>query len=226
MNTGTYAVTIGHQIGSGGAYIGEKLAQRLEIPFLDREILQKVARQLDLMDEEVKNREERLSTYWESFARQMIWADPALSGQIPRFAPSDSELFEVERDAIRQIAAQSSAVFLGRCGWDILKDHPRHVSILLTANRAERVQRVSKLYRLSDQDAQKLIETNDRERDNYNKQFTKKNWLDARYYDLCINTSTVGWECAIDLAEKCAKAKIQELASNNSTDLPDQRPSI
>ncbi len=208
MDKKPYAITISHQIGSGGVYIGEELAQRLGIPFLDREILQLVARQLDMMDEEVENREERLSTYWDNFVRQMTWADPALITETPRIAPSDQELFQVECDTIRQIAAQSSAVFLGRCGWDILKDHPRHVSILLTANRAERVQRVCKLYKLSDQDAQKLIETNDRERENYNKRFTKKNWLDARYYDSCINTSTVGWECAIDLAEKCAKAKI------------------
>jgi cytidylate kinase len=43
-----YSVTISHQLGSGGAFLGEKLAARLGIPFLDRYILKEAARQLDL----------------------------------------------------------------------------------------------------------------------------------------------------------------------------------
>jgi hypothetical protein len=39
--------------------------------------------------------------------------------------------------------------------------------------------------------------------------FTKRNWLDARYYDLCVNTSAVGWECTVDLAEKCVRTRLQ-----------------
>lgn len=215
MNKQTMAVTISHQLGSGGAYIGEKLAARLGIPFLDREILQNVARQLYLMEEEVENREERLSTYWENFTRSMIWVDPVLSGEIPHIVPSDHELFKVECDTIREIAKKNSAVFLGRCGWDILKNHPNHISILLTANNTDRVQRLCALYRIKDQEALKLIKTNDRERDNYNKTFTKNNWLDARYYDLCMNTSVIGWDSAVDLAERCVMTKIQRVAPIN-----------
>ena len=202
-------VTISHQLGSGGTYIGEKLAQRLGIPFFDREILQKVTRQLGLLDEEVENREERLSSYWENFTRSMIWFDPSLSTEIPRVMPSDVDLFTVERDTIREIAERSSAVFLGRCGWDILRDHSCHIPILVTANTTNRIQRLCKLYGLTDREARQLIQTNDRERENYNNKFAKKNWLDARYYDLCMNTSVIGWDGSVDLAEKCVKAKIQ-----------------
>jgi hypothetical protein len=54
-----------------------------------------------------------------------------------------------------------------------------------------------------------LIKTNDQERANYIRTLTKQNWLDARHYDLCVNTSAVGWDCAVDLAEKCARTKLQ-----------------
>jgi len=174
MSPKYYAVTISHQLGSGAAYIGERLAQRLGIPFLDREILQKVAQQLYLMESEVEKREEKLSSYWDNFSRSMIWIDPSLSAEIPQVAPSDRELFEVECDTIRQIARKSSAIFLGRCGWNILSDHPYHISILLTANHAERIKRLCELYKINEQEAQKLIQTNDRERDAYNMKFTKK----------------------------------------------------
>lgn len=211
MDNKILAVTISHQLGSGGAYIGEKLAERLGIPFLDRQILRIVARQLDMMEEEVENREERLSTYWDHFKRSMIWADPNINIETPRVAPSDRELFEVECKTIRQIAAKTSAVFMGRCGWNTLMNTPCHVSILLTADHPDRVKRLRELYHLSEQEAQKLIRTNDRERTAYNKNFTKKNWLDARYYDLCLNTSATGWDIAVEIAEKCVRAKIQRL---------------
>ncbi|HPW63170.1 MAG: cytidylate kinase-like family protein [Anaerolineae bacterium] len=210
MENEDLAITISHLIGSGGAYVGEKLADRLGIPFLDREIIQSVAQQLNILESEVERREERLTTFWDNFNRSMIGLSPIIIAEFPQLAPSDSELFKTECETIQKIASKSSAIFLGRCGWDILKNHPNHVSILLTANHSDRVKRLCTLYELTEQDARKLIKTNDQERDAYNKKFTQKNWVDARYYDLCVNTSSTGWDGAVEIAEKCILAKIKK----------------
>lgn len=191
MENEDLAITISHLIGSGGAYVGEKLADRLGIPFLDREIIQSVAQQLNILESEVERREERLTTFWDNFNRSMIGLSPIIIAEFPQLAPSDSELFKTECETIQKIASKSSAIFLGRCGWDILKNHPNHVSILLTANHSDRVKRLCTLYELTEQDARKLIKTNDQERDAYNKKFTQKNWVDARYYDLLASLSMV-----------------------------------
>lgn len=210
MENEDLAITISHLIGSGGAYVGEKLADRLGIPFLDREIIQSVAQQLNILESEVERREERLTTFWDNFNRSMIGLSPIIIAEFPQLAPSDSELFKTECETIQKIASKSSAIFLGRCGWDILKNHPNHVSILLTANHSDRVKRLCTLYELTEQDARKLIKTNDQERDAYNKKFTQKNWVDARYYDLCVNTSSTGWDGAVEIAEKCILSKIKK----------------
>ena len=210
MENEDLAITISHLIGSGGAYVGEKLADRLGIPFLDREIIQSVAQQLNILESEVERREERLTTFWDNFNRSMIGLSPIIIAEFPQLAPSDSELFKTECETIQKIASKSSVIFLGRCGWDILKNHPNHVSILLTANHSDRVKRLGTLYELTEQDARKLIKTNDQERDAYNKKFTQKNWVDARYYDLCVNTSSTGWDGAVEIAEKCILAKIKK----------------
>jgi len=210
MENEDLAITISHLIGSGGAYVGEKLADRLGIPFLDREIIQSVAQQLNILESEVERREERLTAFWDNFNRSMIGLSPIIIAEFPQLAPSDSELFKTECETIQKIASKSSAIFLGRCGWDILKNHPNHVSILLTANHSDRVKRLCTLYELTEQDARKLIKTNDQERDAYNKKFTQKNWVDARYYDLCVNTSSTGWDGAVEIAEKCILAKIKK----------------
>jgi cytidylate kinase len=209
MEMKPYSVTISHQLGSGGAYLGEKLAGRLGIPFLDRAILVEVARQLNLAEAELANREERLSSFWQNFTRLAILTDPALGLEAQRYMPSDSELFQTECSTIQRIAEKSSAVFMGRCGNFVLRNHPCRVNILVIADQSARIKRLQQLYKLSDSEAQDLIKSNDQERGNYIHTLTKQNWLDVRHYDLCINTSAVGWDCAVDLSEKCVRAKLQ-----------------
>ena len=93
----------------------------------------------------------------------------------------------------------------------MLRSFPRHVSILVTAERSARIARLVELFKLSEAQAVAAIKTNDQERENYIRTFTKQNWLDARSYDLCVNTSAVGWDCSVELAEKCVRAKLHLL---------------
>ena len=211
MNVKPYSVTISHQLGSGGAYLGEKLAGRLGIRFLDRDILKEVALQLDLAEVELENREERLSSFWQNFTRVAVLTDPSWDLVAQTYIPSDGDFFKLECNTIQRIAEKSSAVFLGRCGYYVLRAHPRHASILVTADQPARIKRLQELYKLSVEKTLDLIRTNDQERANYIRTLTKENWLDARYYDLCVNTSAVGWDLALDLVEKCVRTKLQLL---------------
>jgi cytidylate kinase len=209
MDARPYSVTISHQLGSGGAYLGEKLAGRLGIPFLDRDILKEVAQQLNLAEAELAHREERLSTFWQNFTRLTALTDPAMGMPAMAYIPSDRDLFQFECSTIRRIAEKSSAIFLGRCGFYVLRNHPRHISILVTAEQPARLKRLQELYKLSEAEALNLIKTNDQERAAYIRALTQEDWLNARQYDLCINTSAFGWDCAVDLVEKCVRAKLQ-----------------
>lgn len=209
MNNKSFVITISHQVGSGGAYIGQKLSERFDIPFVDREILKKVAEQLNLAEAELEHREERLSSFWQSFARMAEFIDPARSLVADRYVPTDEELFQLECVTIARIAEKGSAIFIGRCGQYILRDHPLHVSVLVHADVPARIKRLGELYRLSEDEAKKMVETNDRERMAYIQSFTGQNWLDARLYDLCINTSSVGLDNAVRLALACVEAKIR-----------------
>ena len=213
METQPFVVTISHQLGSGGAYLGEKLAGRLGIPFMDREIIKEVARQLDLAEADLANREERLSSFWQNYNRVAMLTDPSMSMTAQQYIPSDSELFELECETIQRIAEKKSAVFLGRCGRHVLRKHPRRASILVIADLPARIQRVRQLYKLSEAEAVEMIKTNDQKREEYIRAFTKENWLDARLYDLCVTSSAVGWDHAVDLAEGCVRAKLQLAAA-------------
>ncbi len=203
-----YVITISHQVGSGGAVLGQKLSERLGIPFIDREILKWVSEQLHLAEAELEHRQERLSSFWQSFAHTLELFDPAKSLSADRYIPSDKELFQLESKYITRIAEKSSAIFLGRCGGYILRDHPRHLGVLVHAGLAARVQRLCELYKISEGEAQKLIETNDRERSAYIHTFTRQDCLDPQLYDLSVNTTTIGMDRTVELVLKALDAKI------------------
>jgi CMP/dCMP kinase len=192
-----FAITISHQLGSGGAYLGQKLSERLGLPLIDREVLKKVAEQFNLDEDDLQGREERLSSFWQSYLRVAALTDPMECITMSGYLPSDSELFQIESEYIARIAEKRSAIFLGRCGRYILRDHPTHLNLFVHAALPERIKRVQQLYCTGESEAKKLIVTNDRERDAYLHAFTHQDWLDARGYDLCLNTSSLGLEKSV-----------------------------
>lgn len=212
MKNPLFVITISHQLGSGGALLGQEIAERLGVPFFDREILKRVAHDLHLAESEIESREERLSTFWEKFLRSAMMADPSSVLMADHLEPSDEELFDQECDTLGKIAEKSSGVFLGRCGFYSLRDHPRRVHILVHADLNQRIERVKGLFHVDEKAALKLVQANDRTRAAYVHNFTHQNWLDASLYDLAMNTSSLGMEKALEFALACAAQKIGLLA--------------
>jgi len=207
MDEKLYAITISHQIGSGGAPVGKKLSERLNIPFFDREILKRVSNRLQMAESGLAHREERLQTFWQSYSRTAELLDPALSLTADRYIPTDREFFQLESETILRIAEKTSAIFIGRCGRYILRDHPRHLKLLILADPASRIERLKSLYHLAAPEAGKFMEENDRDRTAYIHAFTGQDWLDPRLYDLCINTSQTGVDGAVELIGTCLKTR-------------------
>jgi cytidylate kinase len=204
-----YVITISHLLGSGGAYIGKKLSESLGIPFIDRQILKAVANKLNVPEDDIEDREERLSSFWESFMAAESVSNPINLMNTQYFLPSDKELFDLESEYIETIADNGSAIILGRSGRYILRDHKRHLSVFVTADMDDRVENVKKLYNISKDAAKIMISKNDKARDNYIKSFTHFKWLDARSYDICINTSSIGLDNAVEIVKKSVDYKLK-----------------
>jgi len=209
MSDKPFVITISHQFGSGGSYIGTTLAKQLSIPFIDRDILKRVADQLHMPESDVEMRDERLSSFWESFSRVAVFSNPQISLTTNPYVLSDQSLFELESEHIKHIGENTSAIILGRCGRYILRDHPNHFSLMVHADLPARVSRVRDLYQLSVSEAEKMIESTDKERGAYIHTFTKQDWMNVRLYDLCINTSHIGLDASVALVESCVTSKLQ-----------------
>ena len=189
----SFVITISRQLGSGGAYIGRQLAKSLNVFFVDREIISQAAKKLSTLEDKLESREEKKLSFWHSFMNATPQGGGVYMAPVsPILEFTDNELFAVQSDIIKQIANEGSAVIIGRCGSYVLQQHPNHFSIFLHANKEFRINRIQKLYQLTEENAGKMIEKSDKERASYCKTFTGKEWSDARNYDLSINTGKLG----------------------------------
>jgi len=189
--TTLFVITISRQLGSGGAYLGQKLAKNLNIFYADREIISQTAKHLSILEGDLESRDEKTSSFWESFFQSYTFTSDMFV--LPRILPpTDRELFIAETNVIERIVKERSAVIIGRCSSHILHDHPNHVSIFLHAKKTFRNERIQKLYNVSEEVAAKMIAQSDKERALYYHTFTGKEWMDVRLYDISLDTSKIG----------------------------------
>ena len=198
--TKKFAITISRQLGSGGAYIGQQLAKKLNIFYADREIIDKVAKQFAILEEDAVSNDEKILSFWESFLQfnsmaTDLYVPPKL------LAPTDRELFQAEAEIIKHIVDEKPAVIIGRCGSYILYDFPNTVRIFLHGDLVSRKKRIKKLYHVSEVAAEDMIDQSDKERARYCRIVTDKKWEwnDARHYDLTIDTSKLDVDKCVDL---------------------------
>jgi CMP/dCMP kinase len=207
-----FVITISRQLGSGGAYLGHRLATRLNILYLDREILFQAAQRLKISETELDSREEKLTSRWDSLLHTMAYAfAPEYAPPAHQDLPTDEMLFKVESEIITHTSEARSAVIVGRAGSHVLSQLPEHLSIFLYADTAFRQQRVQEAYHVSPQDALKLIDRIDRERTRYLRVFTGKDWMNACQYHLCIDTGAVGLDAAEDIILAALQARLGNL---------------
>lgn len=200
-NTSPLAITISRQLGCGGAYVGQQLAKKLNVFYADREIISQAAKQFSVLEEDLTSRDEKKLSFWQSFLRAYAVAPDAYVE--PRILPpSDHELFKTESEIISRIAKERSAVIIGRCGSYILRDHPNHISIFLHGNRTYRKSQIQKRYAVSEEAARKMIAQSDKERALYHRTVTGHEWVDARRYDISIDTSKIDFAKSTELIMK------------------------
>ena len=206
-------VAISRELGCGGSYLGRLVAQRLGFRYLDREVLRQAAEHLGLTLGEVEDRAERLSRGWE----QIVKFFGAGSPESPYVPPPirvvfDEELFRVEAAILRRVAQEQSCVIVGKGAAHLLAGHPRLLRLFLHAPREFRVRRLLQLYAVLDRsEAAARIEESDENRQRFHRSLLDTDWTDARGYDLCINTGSVGFiearELIVTLVEALRRAR-------------------
>ena len=194
-----FTVTITREFGSGGRTIGKMLAERLGIPYYDKDLI-KLASEESGINEDLFSRadESKRAPLFKRYSGS--FGDKLISPESGEFT-SDDNLFNYQAKIIKELSARESCVIVGRCADYILRDTPRVLRVFIYAPLPNCVQTVSEMYGISRKDAERQIERIDRARSAYYRYYTGQEWDNARNYDLCLNTAELGFERCVDLIE-------------------------
>lgn len=189
-------ITISRQFGSGGRTIGKKVAEKLGIPYYDKELVDQVAKESGFSHEFIEEIGEYASVTSSFLFNIAVSAHPM--GLIDTMSVSD-KLYVCQTNVIRDLAAKGPCVIVGRCADYVLKDRPNTISVFLKAEMQSKVERAVKYYGVDPQKAEDRIRKADKQRASYYNYYATATWGDVNNYDLCVDTGKLGVEGTAEL---------------------------
>lgn len=198
-------ITISREFGSGGRTIGRMVAEKLGIPFYDKELVDQIALESGFAPKYVEEHGEHSpSGSFFSYA----FAPQGIPGVMNGLSTADF-LWNIQCNVILQLAEKGPCVIVGRNADYILKDHPEALHVYVFADVPYRAERIVRLYGDSEKTPeQRLAEKDKRRRVNY-QHYTGRTWGQAQNYDICLDTGVLGIEqCAqivVDIVENSKK---------------------
>ena len=196
-------IAIGREYGSAGHEIGRKLAEKLELPFYDRNLLDEFADQKDV-DADV------LAKYDEKPHRLFFSRTISVRGQSITNSPAQN-VADIQFALLKGKAYDDdSFVVCGRCADYILNEFPGLIRVFITAEYDAKVKRVMEKRNMSEKEAKKAIEKHDKTRRAYHDYFCKTKWATASSYDVCVNSTLLGIDGTVDMLADLAKRFLEK----------------
>ena len=189
---------IGRQFGSGGREIGRTLAEKLDIPFLDRELITEASQKSGISEEYFQKIDETAASsllYSLSAGAYMMGNQMSTISELPL----NDRLYMVQADLIREKAEAGSCVIVGRCADYILQEDPRCLSVFIHACEADRLRRVTDVYGVDPKKAPDVMRRTDKKRAQYYKYYTNNSWGDVANYHLSFDSGKTGIDGGVDL---------------------------
>ena len=179
-------ITISREFGSGGRFIGEKVAKKLGIAYYDKNIINEIAEKSGLSPEYIQENAE-LSPKKGLFAYAFAGRD--ITGK-----SIEDIVYEAQRKVILELAGKEPCVIVGRNADYILKDRDDVLNVFIHGDMPEKTQRIRGLYNVEKKVAVKMMTDTDKRRmTNYNF-YTEQKWGKASNYTLCLNSSQLGYD--------------------------------
>jgi cytidylate kinase len=190
-------ITIARQYGSGGKTVGEMLAKRLGVHFYNKELAKLASEESGINEALFVNADEKPKGNWFFGNTPHVYNGELIPPESSEFTSKDN-LFNYQAKVIKKLAERESCVIVGRCADFILKDYPNVLSVFVHAPHDFCVEQAGKLHSMSAKDLEKLIARTDKFRSEYYKYHTGREWTDARNYDLCLDSSKLGFERCVE----------------------------
>ena len=185
-------ITISRQYGSGGRFIGQKLAENLGIPFYDNEIITLSAEKSGYAQELFVKPDQESTT---SFMYSLSLFNNVNAAY---HMPLNDKIFIIQSGTIKDIAQKGACVIVGRCADYVLREMPNCISVFIHSDMEHKIKRAIEYYDLPEKKAADTIMRTNRKRETYYNYYTDKKWGKADNYHICINSDFIGIDGSVD----------------------------
>ncbi|MCM1186779.1 MAG: cytidylate kinase-like family protein [Lachnoclostridium sp.] len=193
-----YVITISRQFASMGRSIAQMLSERLDIPFYDRDIVEETAKRMELPVSAISRKEEASNSIY--FKRQYPLGMGIQSMQ--------DEIFMIQTNIIRDLAAKDSCIIVGRCADSVLSDYEKKLSVFIYAPYEVRCQNCIQYMNMDKATAEKMIKEVDKSRMLYHKRYCKGYKDELTNKDMALNSGIFGIEGSVRMLEEALKERL------------------
>lgn len=201
-----FIITIARGYGSGGRTIGQMLSKKLNVEFYDRDLIKLASEESGINEALFGESDEK--------TKVKFGAKPYKGGVISpdkKAFTSEENLFNFQAKIIKKLAEEKSCIIVGRCADFVLKDNKDVVRVFVYADEENCVKNIAEVKGILDRkEAMKRMISIDKERAAYYKAHTGREWIDARNYDLCLNSGDLGFDKCVDMITSYIDIKLKK----------------
>ena len=217
-------VTISREYGSGGRSVGSKVAEALNYLYINKDLIEEVARDARVPVSEVERLDERPENPALRMLKKLLvsedkgpdtdlterelWPD---ADSLPPPHRDDSLLAEdfyvrLTQEAMLRLSERGNVVIVGRGSHAFLANRFNALHVRIVASMAFRTKTVMKRDGFSEEAAVRQIRKADRQRRRYIKRYYGIAWAAPEHYHLVINTAQTGLATAAGLVVEAARS--------------------
>ena len=209
MNDKKRIITISREFGSGGRLIGRRLADKLNVPYYDKELLDRIAEESGFCREMIEDAEKKAkNSFLYSLASALGTGEAG-----PESLSLNERFFLAQFDTIRKIADEGSCVIVGRCADYILRGMPEATNVFVYAEEADKIKRAVQEYGVPQDAVKKLMKDTDKGRANYYSYHTGRKWGEHVNYHLSIDSGYIEIEDIVDIIIRYTDVKLDRVDS-------------
>jgi hypothetical protein len=200
-------VTLSAAYGALGSLIGPRVAERLEVAFLDRAITAEVAQRMAVSLEEAEAHSGRSEHgLWRLLASFSSTPQLTAAGPAPAAVPDEREFMQ-ETERVLHARARDGGVILGRAAALVLAEHPTALHVRLDGPVEARVAQVTRRAHIDDAEARERRRDADRAREAYVKHLYGHDPADPRLYHLVLDSTAIDPDTCVQLIVTAAHAR-------------------
>lgn len=194
-------ITISRQYGSGGRQVAKLLSEKLGISYYDSNLLLMAGEKYGINPDLLKEFDERKSS---SFLFGIAMLAEGYTNEDRVMLPY--RLYQAQMSTMKRLVQEGPCIIVGRCADRILKDQKDLLRVFIYASDMEqRINRIMAVDGVSQKEAPSRIAQKDKARRDYYYFHTGQEWGKKENYDICLNTSSFGYEGCADIIAALAQ---------------------